>query len=118
MQQLRFKDSMGFDERRAFFLSLVSKHENKIPVVIETDPRSMMKFFSFKLSLKPTIAVSALAKIVREKVQLSNSEAIFLFCGNVSLAGNKILSDTYEKYRDKDGFLYVVVSNIESFGAH
>jgi len=118
MQQLRFKDAMSFADRRAFFLSLVSKHENKIPVVVETDTRSTLKFFSFKMSLKPTVQVSALAKIVRDKIQLSNSEAIFLFCGNVSLAGNRMLGDTYEKYRDNDGFLYIVVSNIESFGTN
>ena len=109
---------MSFADRRAFFLSLVSKHENKIPVVVETDTRSTLKFFSFKMSLKPTVQVSALAKIVRDKIQLSNSEAIFLFCGNVSLAGNRMLGDTYEKYRDNDGFLYIVVSNIESFGTN
>lgn len=118
MQQLRFKETMSFDDRRAWFLSLVSKHENKIPVVVETDPRSTIKFFSFKLTLKPTVQISMLAKIVRDKIQLSNSEAIFLFCGNVSLAGNKVLGETYEKYRDKDGFLYIVVSNIESFGTN
>lgn len=118
MQQLRFKESMGFDDRRAWFLSLISKHENKIPVVIEIDVRSTLKFFSFKLTLKPTAQISMLTKIIRDKIQLSNSEAIFLFCGNISLAGNKVLGETYEKYRDKDGFLYIVVGNIETFGAN
>ena len=54
--------------------------------------------------------------IVRKRINLNQSEALFLFVNNKLVPSNKSIFDVYDKEQDKDGFLYIIYNNENTFG--
>ncbi len=46
MNQMRFKVRFSLEERKNYFQNLLEKYENKIQVIIETNEKSTLPFFS------------------------------------------------------------------------
>jgi GABA(A) receptor-associated protein len=54
--------------------------------------------------------------VIRNKLKLSPSTAIFMFFGNNLPYQTQKMSDVYENYRSEDGFLRATISNENTFG--
>ena len=54
--------------------------------------------------------------VVRKRIKLEPSETLFLMVNNQLCPSNIVLSEVYEKYKDEDGFLYIVYSAENTFG--
>lgn len=65
---------------------------------------------------RPTNKIYHIAKVVRKKLKLKQEEGVYFYCGTVNLCPNHTIKDVYDKYRDNDGFLYITVNSIDTFG--
>ncbi len=56
--------------------------------------------------------------IIRRKLQISKEECLFLLVneGKDLTKSNHTLEDVFEKYKDEDGFLYVLYTNEYTLG--
>lgn len=45
--------------------------------------------------------------IIKKKLQINHTEAIYLFAGNTLLHAEQTLEDVYEKYASEDKFLHL-----------
>ncbi len=54
--------------------------------------------------------------VIKKKLQLNYSEAIYLFAGNTLLQADQTLFDVYEKYRAEDLFLHLNYCEYGTFG--
>jgi GABA(A) receptor-associated protein len=55
--------------------------------------------------------------VIRKRVKLAPERAIYIFVNNEIPGTSELISQTYEKHMDEDGFLYVVYSGENTFGA-
>lgn len=117
-----FKMRHSFDKRKSESDALKAKY-NKIPIIIEVDKKSAPKLPSLnksKFLIDRNISIGQLLLKLREKTKIDSSQAIFLFVDytngvNIPSTGDKI-GDLYDKYSDKDGFLYITYSAQQTFG--
>ena len=54
--------------------------------------------------------------VIKKKLQLNYSEAIYLFAGNTLLQADQTMLDVYEKYCDEDRFLHLNYCEYATFG--
>ena len=69
-----------------------------------------------KLLVPGDISVSQFNFVIRKRVAISKEKAIFVFIDDVLPPSHALMSDIYDKYKDSDGFLYVVYSGENTFG--
>ena len=54
--------------------------------------------------------------IIKKKLQLNHTEAIYLFARNTLLHAEQTLEEVYEKYAAEDMFLYLGYCEYHTFG--
>ena len=65
------------------------------------------------------ITVGKFVYEIRKHMKLSPEKAIFLFVGNGVLPPTAaLMSQIYDRFKDEDGFLYLLVSGENTFGEH
>lgn len=107
---------MNFEKRRLYFENLQLRYENKIYLILEPLPESDLPTFSEMIAVRPTNRFYQITENFRKKINLKKEKAIFFFIDNIILTGNITVKSLYDKFKDKDGFLYIKVSNFDSFG--
>ena len=56
--------------------------------------------------------------IIRKRIVIPKEKAIFVFIENVLPSTSALMSEMYDKYKDKDGFLYITYSGENTFGIY
>jgi len=112
------KENSSLENRKKQSRELLTKHPQKIPVVLEKDPKSNINEISKKKFLCPiTQTISHFNAIIRGTAELDPTEALFLLVnGNNSIIGDVTMGEIYEKNKDEDGFLYIVYSSELAWG--
>ena len=54
--------------------------------------------------------------VIRRRLKLDPSKAIFLFIGNIIPPTASLMMTLYDEYKDNDGFLYIKYSGENTFG--
>jgi GABA(A) receptor-associated protein len=85
------------------------KYPDRIPIICERDPRSNLQCCDKNKFLVPCdLTISQFAYIIRKRIALDKSNALFLLVNSKnSIAGDISVNDIYEKHRSSDGFLYI-----------
>lgn len=102
-----------------YVMKLAQKYPDKIPIIFfpsnnapELDKR--------KFLIPRDLLVLQINSIIRQKISLEPHQALFVYFGadkKPELPNpNSIISEVYEKYKDKNGILYVTYSLENSFG--
>ena len=114
------KENRDENKRKAIFKDMKQKYPDKIPIVIEKDPKAKMKDISKTKYLIPRYSNSSeFFNLIRKKIEIEEGEALFMLVkGIYTLNPNNDLSEIYEKYHDKDGFLYIVYSSENTLGSN
>jgi hypothetical protein len=55
--------------------------------------------------------------VIKKKLQLNHTEAIYLFAGNVLLQAEQTIDDLYYKYASEDKFLHLGYCEYPTFGS-
>ena len=118
--ELKFKkENKDVNKRRQTSEKLKQENPDKIPIICEKDPRSLMKEIKKTKYLIPKdFTVSQFSFVLRKKIELNPEEAFFLLAkGKFSIVGETRIGDIYEKYASKeDGILYIVYAEKEFKG--
>ena len=106
-------------DRKKESSALLSKFPDRIPVILEKDPRSDLKEMKPNLIISRELSVSQLTFLIRTKIQLSKDSALFLLVsGKYNIVGEMLMGDIYERYKDpEDGFLYITYASELSWGS-
>src|SRR5690606_7182923 len=97
-------------KRKAESLKIKEKYPDRVPIICEKDPKSKLAEIDKNKYLVPVdLTVSQFSFIIRKRLSLDKSSALFLLVnGKSSITGDSTLTEIYEKYRDpEDGFLYI-----------
>jgi GABA(A) receptor-associated protein len=69
-----------------------------------------------KYLIHNTMIASEFIFMIRQKLVLDSSQALFFYTNNMIVNGNILLSNIYNKYKHEDGFLYMYYCSENTFG--
>ena len=115
------KDNPDVEKRKSECDQIREQYPDKIPVICEKDPKckDLDEIEKTKFLVSNQFTVTQFNLLVRKRVgALDESCSLFLLANaQFNLTGDLIMSEVYEKYKNKeDGFLYIVYTSKEFFG--
>lgn len=114
-----FKMQHSFDKRKEESKKIIEKYPNKVPVIIEKGESSLLPNpVKQKFLLQRDLTIGQYLYIIRKQINIDATESIFLIINESFIPPNSAtIGEVYEKYADKDGFLYITYSAQQVFGS-
>lgn len=114
----RASNILLLDKRIKESARMRSKFPDRIPVILEKDPKSNVKEIDKKKFLIPEdLTISQFMFVVRRRMEIDEKTAIFLFIDNTIAPSGQSLKTLYKSHKDDDGFMYITYSSENAFGA-
>lgn len=113
------KDNPDTEKRRQECQKIKNQFPEKIPIICEKDPKSKIQEIDKTKFLVPMdLTVTQFGYMIRKRIEISKEAAFFLLVGGKhSITGDVLLSEIYEKYKDKeDEFLYITYASELTWG--
>lgn len=112
-----FKDSTSLEKRVVLAQNILLKHPGCVPLILEAYDKKI-QLNKTKFIIPGTLTVGQFLTDIHKKVLVNSKETIFLFCNqNVLIPTSLSLDAVYQKYKDNDGFLYLLVTKENTFGS-
>ena len=111
-----FKQKYSFEQRKQVADSLLARHLNRVPVIVSPANGSTPDIDRHKFLVPRDCAVYQFTAEVRNHIKISQQDALFFYFNNTVAAHSMMLGTMYDKYKDPDGFLYIVYSLENTFG--
>ena len=99
--------------------TVMKRHPGRVPVYVKRADNMGSKLPEInrhKFLIPQDFTLHALQHTIRLYLKLKPEQAIFIFINNTIPIYSESLAQLYEKYRDKDGLLYVTYSTENTFG--
>jgi GABA(A) receptor-associated protein len=91
----------------------------RIPIIVEKAQKiasNIPNIDKNKFLVPGDLSFGQFLYVVRRRLQLDPDKALFMFVSNILVASSELMQEVYNKYKDTDGFLYVVYSGESTFG--
>ena len=119
-----FKKDFTLAQRISESTRILAKYPDRIPIIIEYNDAELLKIIKKRKFLVPhDVSVSYLNHIIRNKIKIDSSKAIFMFYENILLNSTSMIGELYEKYKKNnkeyikgDKFFYITLSYENTFG--
>ena len=106
--------SKPLEERANFAKSVLKKYAGRFPLIVESTNKDLPPVHKF--IIPDDLTVGNLLIVLRKRIKLEPSEAIYIFFKNNIVNSSTLLTDVYTKYKDDDGILYANYSKENTFG--
>jgi GABA(A) receptor-associated protein len=117
---IEYKKELTFEKRKLEATRILTKFPNLIPIICEraqTDQASLPDLDRRKFLVPPTLTMGQFVYVVRKRIVLDSSQAIFMFISNNLLVPTSMtVSAVYHEHKEDDGFLYMLYSGEDTFG--
>lgn len=112
-----FKEEYSLGDRRNESIKIMHKYPSRIPIIVEKNEKCDFEDIDKRKYLVPKdLNMNQFTFIIRKRIKLDSSQAIFLMINNTISPSNKTVGEVYEECKDEDGFLYVIYSSENTFG--
>ncbi len=120
MSIARYRDSASLEERKKRSNSLLLKHQDKFPVILErnTTEKRLPNIDKNKLLVAQDLTVAGIIQILRNNLKIDEFLSVYIVVANhnVVLSGSQSMSYVYNNYKNEDGFLYLEYCSENVFG--
>ena len=108
------------EKRKIWSAEAFQRYPDKIPMIIEKHFKcnDMEDLQNPKFLMPKTFEIGEVHMILRRKINLKKDQSLILFVndGKDIVRANEDLESVYQRYKDEDGFLYVLFTREEIFG--
>ena len=114
-----YKSLYSFNDRYNESQRILEKYPDRIPIICERSNMTSIDcpYIDKNKYLVPnSLTVGQFLYVIRKRMKISENKAMFLFVNDNVPHSTQILSNTYEYYKDDEGFLYVSYSFENTFG--
>ena len=117
--EFQFKKQLTGDKRKKQCNLLLLKNPDKIPIILEKDPKCKIDGIKkTKFLIQKDFTVNHFSKMVRALMTIPEEEALFFTAkGKYTITGQKPMGQIYKEFKDKeDGFLYIAYTTEIVYG--
>lgn len=115
-QDTSFKKTIPFEKRIEEANRVLEKYPNRVPIIVEPGTNTVKKISRKKYLVPYDLSVGQFMHVIRQRINLDSSEAIYLFCNGKLAPTSKMLIELYEMEQSDDKFLYFQYCNESTFG--
>jgi len=113
----KFKEQFSLEERQQKAQAVLTKFQDRVPVICERDPKSSFgDMDKSKILVPKDLSVAQFIKVIRKRISLDSKATMYLFISGKMVTNTASMADIYQQFKDKDGFLYVVYASENVFG--
>jgi GABA(A) receptor-associated protein len=117
MSNLEFKKKYSFEAREAESQKIRDKYPERVPVIVEPAVQSRInKIDKTKFLVPFDLTVGNFLSVIRKRIKLTPEQALFIFVNNTLPCSSQTIGNVYHDYKEKDGFLYLVYTEENTFG--
>ena len=110
-------EKLTLEERQTESARILEKYEKRIPIIVSRALNSKLNDIDKKKFIVPNdLTVGQFIYVIRKRINMKPSEALFLFVNNVLPPTSSTLGTVYNNNKNKDGFLYIVYEGENTFG--
>lgn len=112
-----FKEEYSLDDRQNESIKIMKKYPSRIPIIVERSDKCEFQNIDKRKYLVPKdLNMNQFTFIIRKRIKLDSSQAIFLMINNTLCPSNTNIGPVYDDHHDEDGFLYITYSSENTFG--
>lgn len=111
-----FKQKFSFEKRQAECNRIRKKYRCRIPVIVEEASNTNLSLDKHKYLVPQDLTMGQFMFVIRKRLSLPPENAMYMFIDNTIPPQSELLHVLYDKYKEKCGFLYCVVSQESTFG--
>ena len=117
--EFKFKKDYDLEKRKKQSDILLKKNPNKIPVILEKEPKCKLEEIKkTKFLIQKDFTVNHFSRMVRALMTIPEEEALFFTAkGKYTITGQKTMGQIYKDFKDKeDNFLYIAYTTELVYG--
>lgn len=111
-----YKEIFSLEKRKKESKNIMLKYPLKIPIIVQLFENSKLNIEKNKYLVPNDLSFGQFIYIIRKKIQINETDALFFYINNKIHSNNKNISDIYNDEVDEDGYMYVYVSAESTFG--
>ena len=96
--------------------NILKLHQNKVPIIIQIPEKLSIDFDKLKYIVPIDITLQQFHCILNKYIKKNEKQSIIMFINNTLPISSESIGSLYNKYKDKDGFLYITVRKENTFG--
>ena len=112
-----YKTRVSFEQRQSECKRILCKYPDRIPIIVRKCKNCKLSDIDKEKYLVPNdMNLGQFIYVIRKRIQLESSEALFIMVNNSLQPSNKLIQEIYGNLKDEDGFLYIQYSSENTFG--
>jgi GABA(A) receptor-associated protein len=114
-----FQSTHSFKDRCEESRRILGQFVDRVPVIVERSSacRDIAPIDKCKFLVPSDLTMGQLMYVIRKRIRLDASVALFLMVEGRSLAPvGSMVGEIYERHKGEDGFLYITYSAENAFG--
>jgi len=114
----KFKLANSFEKRKAESDKITLKYKTLVPIIVEINDQHIkeLNLNKTKYLVPFDLTVGQFIYIIRMRIKLESDKALFMFFNNTLPVLSDDIGNVYKNNKDKDGFLYAIISLESVFG--
>jgi hypothetical protein len=117
---IKYIDSISFNDRKNKCNLLLLKYPDKIPVILEKSKvdKYLPKIDKSKLLVSQDMTISNIIKLLKSNLKINENTSIYIVVSkkNVMVSGSQSIFSIYQDHKNDDGFLYLEYCTENVFG--
>lgn len=114
-----FKNDYPFEKRKSESQRIRDKYPDRVPIIVQISKKADLPPLDKHKYLVPNdLTIGQFMYVIRKRIKLSAEKAIYIYFDNTLPATAEMVSTAYENHKDKDGFLYCIISGENTFGSN
>ena len=118
---MSYHKTITFQARENESKRIMEQNPNKVPIICLKAPNcNLVEIQKTKYLLDKNFTISQFTSLIKQKLKLNSTEALFLVAKKGkkynALAGDIPMSQAYDDFKEKDGFLYILYTSKEIWG--
>ncbi len=113
-----FKKRYSLEERKKESSRIREKYPDRIPVIVEhaKNSKDFPTIDKQKYLVPSDLTLGQFSYVIRKRIKLTPEKAMFLMINNSMAPTADHMSMIYNRSKEEDDFLYVVISGENTFG--
>lgn len=110
-------ETTPLEKRKKVSEGILKRYSDRVPVILKKYKPSDPDCEKCKYLVPDNLTIGKFMYEIRKNVKVTPEQSIFLYIDNIHPPTSELVSNLYSKYKNEDGFLYIIYTSENTFGA-